>query len=614
MKEPLLDFYERELAFIQEEAREFARRYPNRAEGLRLSGTEHVEDPHVSRLIHSFALLCARLRIKMQDEFPEICQSLLQALYPQYLAPIPPVSVCQLQLADASLDVPTGRIVARGERLDTDPVDGVSCQFRTCYETQLLPIAVTSIDYVDRPFPFPVPTDWKGNVEAALRIKLKSQSEKLALGDMKFEGLRFYLTGSAALSNELFEAICRDTTGVLIRSNTNTECSRVARQCVQPVGFANDEGILDHDARTIKSFRLLWEFFACPFKFRFVNLKIGSQWKQAVGAGNEAEILILLNKARPVIQREVKNDAMRLGCSPVVNLFSQSAWLRLTEYQSEYRIVANSSRPQAAEVVSVDSLHVSNPGGVQRRLCKPFYLPSHHAASTDEPIYYHCSRRRLLNAEIEGDRGTEVYLTLVNLKDEPESLKNWIAHIQMTCCNRDLASKIRVAENRHKIVLRSAGSAVSVDMLLSPTLTLRPLVPEAHYWRLLSHLALNHLSLTNSPDGADALREILNLYNPHGGDDLKRAIQAVEGVSYERVVRRLPTSMGTGFCRGIQIELVVDEERLAGLGRYLFALVLDNFFSQYATINSFTQLLVREKSAQVPYYQGPPRAGDRELI
>ncbi len=615
MKDPLLDFYERELAFIREEGRDFALRYPNIAEGLRLSSAEHVEDPHVSRLIESFALLCARLRIKMQDEFPEICQSLLQALYPQFLAPVPPISVCQLTLSDPSLDVPSGRIVPRGERLETEALDGVKCQFRLSFETQLLPLRITGIDYIEQPFPFEISHGWQSQVEAAIRIKLVSQSEKLPLGNMQFDALRFYLNGSSALVGELFEAIIRDTVGVIAHSNANTSGIAIPRQCVRPVGFADNEGILDHDARTIKGFRHLWEFFAAPFKFRFVDLAIGKQWSEAIGSGTEGSILILLKQTRSVVGRELKSDTMRLGCSPLVNLFNPpAAQFRLKEDKSEVHVVADGRKPMGTEVISVDHVHITSDGGGKKRVFKPFYLPSHHADSSEEPLYWHSTRRRRMTSDPQGDRGTEVYLTFVNLKSEPQNLKDWTAHVQTTCSNREIAPKLQPGDPRHKLTLRSAGSAVKVDMLMKPTMTLRPLVPEEHYWRLLSHLALNHLTLTNTVNGADALREILTLYNPHGGDELKRVIQSIESVKYERVVGRLPTSVGTGFCRGVQIELVVDEERLIGLGRYLFATVLDHFFAQFATINSFTQLVVREKASLSPFYQGSPRAGDRELI
>ena len=54
--EELLPYYERELSFLRRYSRDFAERYPKIAARLALSG-EHCEDPHVERMIESFALI-----------------------------------------------------------------------------------------------------------------------------------------------------------------------------------------------------------------------------------------------------------------------------------------------------------------------------------------------------------------------------------------------------------------------------------------------------------------------------------------------------------------------------------------------------------------------------
>ena len=92
MTDELLPWYNRELAFIRRIGAEFARSHPKIAGRLRMSG-ESIEDPHVSRLIESFAYLNARIRHKIEDDFPEIAESLLGILYPHYLNPIPSMAM-----------------------------------------------------------------------------------------------------------------------------------------------------------------------------------------------------------------------------------------------------------------------------------------------------------------------------------------------------------------------------------------------------------------------------------------------------------------------------------------------------------------------------------------
>ena len=97
MRDELLPYYERELAFIRQMASEFAEKYPKVADRL-LLGPDTCEDPHVERLIEAFALLCGRVHHKLDDEFPEITEALLDTLYPHYLRPVPPLGIAQFQL------------------------------------------------------------------------------------------------------------------------------------------------------------------------------------------------------------------------------------------------------------------------------------------------------------------------------------------------------------------------------------------------------------------------------------------------------------------------------------------------------------------------------------
>lgn len=615
MKDPLLDFYERELGFIRQEGREFARRYPKIAGRLRLSDAENIEDPHVSRLIEAFALLCARLRIKMEDEFPEICHSLLQSLYPQYLAPIPPISICQLKLTDLSLDVPTGRLHRRGERLETEPIEGVQCVFRLCYDTQVLPLAIQSAEYLEPPLPFEVEPSWKNMVQAAVRIRLTSQSEKLALNAIRFKNLRLYLGGSTALGNELYEAFFRNALGIGLYKPRSPRGTSISSQAIVPVGFDRDQGLLDEDPRTIKAYSLLWDFFACPEKFRFVDLELDEVWATAAGAEEYVDVVILLRKTNQTVRRELRNDTIRLSCSPIINLFEHRAEpFHLTENQTEYRIIPTSRNPQAMEVISIDRVSASSPGGQEQRIFTPFYLPSHHQLAQPESMYWHAVRRRRLSEESEGDRGTEVYLTLVDLFSQPQSFAEWTMHVTTTCCNRDLVAKLPFGVGRPKVSLRDGGKSISVELLTPPTPTVRPFSRDEFYWRLISHLSLNHLTLVDEKNGAEALREILFLYNPNHSEESKRAIQSIQSVTYSRGVARVTSKSGSGFCRGIDIELIVDEERLVGMGPFLFATILGRFFALFSTINSFTRLTVRTLAGGEPLFVGKALAGDRHLL
>ncbi len=96
MDDKFLNYYERELTFIREMGAEFAKKYPKIA-GRLLLEPDKCEDPHTERLIEAFAFLSARIHKKIDDDFPEITESLLNILYPHYISPIPSMSVVRFE-------------------------------------------------------------------------------------------------------------------------------------------------------------------------------------------------------------------------------------------------------------------------------------------------------------------------------------------------------------------------------------------------------------------------------------------------------------------------------------------------------------------------------------
>ena len=68
----LLRYYNEELLYMRESAGEFAQMHPKIARRLGMQGQE-VADPYVERLIESFSFMSARMRIKLDAEFPREC-------------------------------------------------------------------------------------------------------------------------------------------------------------------------------------------------------------------------------------------------------------------------------------------------------------------------------------------------------------------------------------------------------------------------------------------------------------------------------------------------------------------------------------------------------------
>src|SRR5690606_35319430 len=112
--------------------------------------------------------------------------------------------------------------------------------------------------------------------------------------------------------------------------------------------------------------------------------------------------------------------------------------------------------------------------------------------------------------------------------------------------------------------------------LVTPTSPLRPPLRRGLYWRLLAHLNLNHLSLTDADEGRDALREILRLYDfsdpevePQLAAVARQTVDGIEGVECRRVVGRVGGPVSGGFCRGLEVTLTFDEQKYTGTSVYM---------------------------------------------
>ncbi|MFO0888035.1 MAG: type VI secretion system baseplate subunit TssF [Isosphaeraceae bacterium] len=131
MADELLEFYNRELTYIRQLGAEFAEAHPKIAKRLRLSPDDAADDPHVERLIEAFAYLTARIRAKLEDEFPEITASLLGVLYPHYLGAHPVALDRAVQVGPEQTQLTTGYVIPRQFELETEPVLGnEACRYR----------------------------------------------------------------------------------------------------------------------------------------------------------------------------------------------------------------------------------------------------------------------------------------------------------------------------------------------------------------------------------------------------------------------------------------------------------------------------------------------------
>jgi type VI secretion system protein ImpG len=604
MPDDLLTYYERELSFMRQMGAEFAAKYPKIASRLVLEA-DKSEDPHVERLIQSFAYLAARIHHKIDDEFPEITDALLGVLYPHYLAPVPSMSIVQFVLDPDQGKLTSGHRIEAGATLYSQPVNDAPCRFRTCYPVTLWPIEVISARFDE-----PDGVSRHPGTVAVIRLQLRCQGGVTFAG-LDLERLRFFLQGESQLMYGLYELLFNNTCQVQLRSTEKTNEQKpimLSPSCLRTVGFSPDEGMLPYTPRSFVGYRLLQEYFAFPEKFLFFDVcELDRAARSGFGAG--MELVIGLNRV-PRLEQAITAGTFRLGCTPIVNLFEQiTEPIRLNQAQTEYRVIPDVRRQTAMEVHTIDAV-ISSASHQQEPLpVLPFYSFKHAAEHERSQAFWHATRRP---SQKKGDEGTEVYLSLVDFNFQPTLPAADTLTIHATCTNRDLPSRLPFGGERGDFELDRAAPLSRIRCLRKPTETARPPLRRGAQWRLISHLSLNYLSICEG--GREALQEILKLYDSADSAVIRQQIAGITEVSSRRVVGRPGSMPWNGFCRGTEVTIQFDEEKYVGSGVFLFASVLEKFLGLYASLNSFVQLIATSQQREEPLKRWPPRAGEQVLL
>src|SRR6266581_3690801 len=195
MSDALLPYYDRELNALRSLAAEFAATHPKIAGRLRLA-PESVDDPHVARLVEGVAFLAARVHHRLDDEFPELTDALLGVLYPHYLAPFPSAAIAQFE-PQPELTVPL-RLPA-GLAVETEPVQGEACRFRTAWPLTLWPVQIENVRLSGLPLSAPA-NPLAGGAVAVLRVTLKCSSGDASFTSLGVDRLRFLVRGATNIA------------------------------------------------------------------------------------------------------------------------------------------------------------------------------------------------------------------------------------------------------------------------------------------------------------------------------------------------------------------------------------------------------------------------------
>jgi type VI secretion system protein ImpG len=250
--------------------------------------------------------------------------------------------------------------------------------------------------------------------------------------------------------------------------------------------------------------------------------------------------------------------------------------------------------------------------GESIREFRPFYSLRHDdlagAAESDGGCYWHAHRDEL---SAQQSPGYEIELSLVDAQFDPAHPSIDTLSIDISATNRDLPATLPVGTPGGDLFVDGGGVAREIRLLRKPTPTYRFARGRGALWRLISHLSLNHLSL--SAGGVDALKEMLRLYDVSNSASNRRQIDGIISIDFKPTNAWIPGRPFATFVRGTEVRVKLEESSFVGSGLHLFAAVLERFFALYVHANSFTQLVVESARTQEEIVRCLPRNGDGPL-
>lgn len=590
----LLSYYQRELAYLKNHGKKFSISFPKIARRLGIS--EGVsEDPHIERLIESFALLTAQIHQRLDDDMPELEEAMLTIIAPQFLRSMPSTCIVSIE-PDPVLSGITGEnIIAEGATLYSKPINSTVCSFRTVYPVILLPLTINDAKLF---------FDKNNN-----RWNLRFYFEVWAGSAIKSNRLRLYLHGQENAVNIMYTLLASEI--YALKLHQDNQHILLQNNCFRAVGFQSGEELAFRDPRIPPIHMLLQEFFCFPQKFHFLDLMLPEQFSATDGDKFEVEVVFnhtYFNSHLEQFSEIVDHDFFRLHCSPAINLFALHAEpITLSDNTAEYPVIPDIRKSQYINVWSIDTVNLllQEDRDVTKIPVHPLLGIARSRSGAKFEFYWQNFQRTTVTAS---GVDNHMFISFANCNGALLKPNGNVVSINLTCTNDTLPHSIKNGDPNGDFDSELPIAGLKISALRCPTLPIQPPVKSSVRWQLISQLALNHMPM-NGPQGAQILRETLMLYNFQNAPDITRILNTIQHVDARPIVSRLVANDPCSLARGVSLTVTFSQSALDYPEYYLLCCFLDHFLALYAPVNSFTRVTTLVEHAEHSRRIWPLRAG-----
>jgi type VI secretion system protein ImpG len=592
----LVSYYQEELSYLRNSGSEFAKIYPKIARRLEFDSNESP-DPHVERLLESFAFLTARISKAIDDRFPQTAHALLSVLYPHLINPLPSMAIASMQIDASQIPPDKGSALPKGTNLLARSLEGVQCHFKTVYNSTLWPVTVKSVELVGKES-----YSFTNSVEGSfcLAITLKANDFKV----MNVDELVFHLPGDINRANTLYETLfCENSGEIYLTINPKQKC--LGGITIEPVGFERDEMSLPLPKHSLHHYLLLQEYFHFKEKFLFVRFKGLQQAIKKVAPNDQIQIIVPLKKPSFLLKAGVDASSFALNCVPIVNLFERiSDPLRINHKHLKYRLMPDIRRERTTEIYAVQSVQGIEEGSQKTIDFLPYYSLEGHASESISA--YWIAQRQAAN--LRGLPGTDIYLSFIDRSFSPLKSKDIVATAKIWCTNRYLAEQLSPNSLLHP---EDKAPVLKIVLLNKPKKPVYSPTDGESLWMLISQLSGNYLSLLDAKENLHVIKELLYLFASRHPEINVSTLEDIKDIAVSNVTRRFGQDSWRGFVQGFKVDISIDKTPHQGSNNLVLSRILHQYFAAIVHWNSFVETQLIEPATKLPWMLWQPTSGQQ---
>lgn len=556
-------YYNQELEYLREAGTYFSTKFPKIAKRLDFSHTQSC-DPHVERLLESFAFLTGNLQKQIDDSFPRFANALLEILYKPLVTSTPSAAIAHFEIDKKRISKYFNITIPKGTKLHTTSNDTAISTFITSEKLDLVPIQIVDAKVITKEELIS-----KTSISEIYYLKLQCNwLGKPAPLDNDIN-VKFYLNGDLFIKSKIFAALFSSNSPVLLQTSDNII---ETLNPIYPIGLDTDQALYPYPSTIHQGFRLLHEYFSFCEKFYGFDIKLTKN------THFNKEFYLYVPLAQHIDRISINN--FLLNSVPIVNIFSKISEPIIADgTKLNYKLIPDAYAYESTDIYSIQKIVQINKNTNDTTDVPNFF---NHSSDNLE-----CHPQIFWTSSISHNKSqtNDLYISFINTNFDPCTDNENIFFAHILCTNKNAPHKLPAGSQLQVEISLPIETIFCIDR---PTPSQPPPSDDKKLWQLISALSLNSLSFQQN--GIAKLKSILNIFADLSHSSLISEINSIVSLDVNQLSVQIDKSIIKGFATGYDVNITFDQD-IQNLGLPL-SCVLSKFFEMYVGINNFCRVNV----------------------